>query len=614
MISQKVTMPTRYRTDVDGLRALAVMAVLVFHTFPKVLPGGFVGVDIFFVISGYLITQIILSDLSDGQFSAASFYARRIRRIFPALIVVLIATFLLGWHFLLPAELTSLGKNILASALFSANLMLLSEVSYFDVAAQLKPLLHLWSLGIEEQFYLVWPWLLWAVPRRRLTLVIVITMAASFALNVADIAHHPSEVFYLPFTRAWELLAGAVLVQFPGRKDASHELLAFAGIMAIASSFFLFDGLTVFPGWAAALPVAGAMLLLRCEGSFVNRVALGNTWAVNVGLISYPLYLWHWPLLVFAEIFKFKPLTDLERGLVIALTFALAWLTYKWIERPIRFGRNSFMAPLAAGMAAIAVAALVPALGYGPTLPESIVRLITLPDPREGLRVHECMLLDSDTNDFPADCVDPKHPLVAVWGDSTASALIPGFRKLQQTANFGIAQFTVSSCPPLLVHWNVMTDLCLERNRRVVGLIGASAADVVLLHAYWDAGYTVERLRPTIDALRAQNVRRIVILGPVPVWRGGLPAVVSTYFRRTGAVLPERTWQYVEAASGDAKMRQIAVALGVDYISARDALCDTSGCITRINEVLAARDTVHLTQAGAEFLVTSIAPQLGITR
>jgi peptidoglycan/LPS O-acetylase OafA/YrhL len=224
MVSQKVTMPTRYRTDIDGLRAFAVMAVIIFHTFPKVLPGGFVGVDIFFVISGYLITQIILSDLSSGNFRAASFYARRIRRIFPALIIVLIASFVLGWHYLLPAELMSLGKNILASALFSANLMLLSEVGYFDVAAHLKPLLHLWSLGIEEQFYLVWPWLLWAMPRTWLTLVIFLAIAASFALNVSMVAHYPSETFYLPFTRAWELLAGAVLVQFPRPKDANNEV------------------------------------------------------------------------------------------------------------------------------------------------------------------------------------------------------------------------------------------------------------------------------------------------------------------------------------------------------------------------------------------------------
>jgi SGNH domain (fused to AT3 domains) len=157
-----------------------------------------------------------------------------------------------------------------------------------------------------------------------------------------------------------------------------------------------------------------------------------------------------------------------------------------------------------------------------------------------------------------------------------------------------------------------MSDLCLQRNRKIIGLIGANSPDVVVLHAYWDASYTAEQLKPTIEALRAQSVRRIVILGPVPVWRGGLPAVVSTYFRRTGAVIPERTWQYVEAASGDAKMRNIASSLGVDYISARDALCDARGCVTRIDHSLMARDTVHLTQTGSEILLTSIKRELGI--
>jgi peptidoglycan/LPS O-acetylase OafA/YrhL len=293
------------------------------------LPGGFVGVDIFFVISGYLITQLILIDLNKGEFSAASFYARRIRRIFPALIIVLIVTFLLGWHYLLPPELMSLGKNIFASALFSANLMLLSEVGYFDVDAHLKPLLHLWSLGIEEQFYLVWPWLLWAVPRAWLTPVMILAIAASFALDVSMVEHHPSQVFYLPLTRAWELLAGGVLVRFARTKEADNDLLAIAGIVAIECSFFFIDAHTVFPGWATVVPVGGTMLLLQSEGSFVNRFVFSNRLAVNVGLISYPLYLWHWPLLVFAEIFKFKRLTDLERGLVVVVTFLLAWLTYK---------------------------------------------------------------------------------------------------------------------------------------------------------------------------------------------------------------------------------------------------------------------------------------------
>lgn len=525
---------------------------------------------------------------------------------------MLITTFAFGWHYFLPLELASLGKNILASALFSANLMLLSEVGYFDVAAHLKPLLHLWSLGIEEQFYLVWPLLLWLLPRKQFLLATVIILSASFTLNIAMIAHHPSETFYLPFTRAWELMAGAALAQTSLKDERHHDLFAAVGIAAIALSLFLINTKTPFPGWAAAVPVVGTVFLIRSEGSFLNRVVLSNHAIVKIGVISYPLYLWHWPLLVFAELLKFKPLTDLERGLVIALTFLLAWLTYKFVERPIRFGRIRFTKPLVACMAALAVAALVPALGYGPALPDRISTMITVLNPTEGLRVGECMLLDGAKVEFSPNCVDQKHPLVAIWGDSTASALVPGFRSLQDSRNFGIAQFTVSSCPPVLIRSGSVTEFCLEQNRKIVDLIRDSSPEIVLLHAYWDANDKVENLRPTVEALRDQNVGRVVILGPVPAWTGGLPSAVATHYRRSSEVIPERTWQYVEKASGDSNMRKISASLGVEYISARDALCNDRGCVTRAGESLVARDGIHLTPVGSTFLINSIAPELGI--
>jgi peptidoglycan/LPS O-acetylase OafA/YrhL len=603
-------MPTRYRPDIDGLRSLAVMAVILFHTFPKVLPGGFVGVDIFFVISGYLITAIILNDLESGKFSAATFYARRIRRIFPALIIVLCVTFALGWHFLLPPELISLCKNIVASALFSANLMLLSQVSYFDLAAHMKPLLHLWSLGIEEQFYLVWPWALRLLPRRWLVPAIAAMIVGSFALNVAMIDHYPSETFYLPFTRAWELLAGALLTQIPRQARSTNEMLGGCGLSALIASFFLFNMHTAFPGWAAALPVLGTALLIASEGSFVSRVAFANRTAVSVGLISYPLYLWHWPLLVFAEIYKFRPLSDTQKGLVIGLTFILAWLTYRFLERPIRVAAQAFVKPLIASMAGLAAVALAPALGHVPALPDAIVRLVTLPGNGANWRVHECMLLDADTNDFLPSCADQKRPLIAIWGDSTAAALIPGFRDLQQTREFGIAQYTVSSCPPLLVRLPSLTPLCVERNQRIVERIGSLAPDIVLLHAIWETNDTVEWLRPTVEALRAQHIARIIILGPVPVWTGGLPNVAAAIFWRTGKIIPERSPFYFDRASGDAVMRKIAAELNVEYISARDAFCNNDGCITRVGGALVASDIIHLTGPGSAFLAETISDKL----
>jgi peptidoglycan/LPS O-acetylase OafA/YrhL len=601
--------PLYYRADIDGLRAVAVTAVILFHAFPSVLPGGFVGVDIFFVISGYLITAIILDEMQAGKFSTLTFYERRIRRIFPALIIVLIASLFVGLRALLPPELISLGKNVVASALFSANLMLLSEVSYFDIAAHLKPLLHLWSLGIEEQFYLAWPWIVWLVPRPWLPLVISLIAFTSFGLNVFLITDHPSATFFLPFTRAWELLAGAALVISRRPKGFINEAIAAAGVLFIAASFAIFDAKTAFPGWAASLPVIGTSLLILTEGSAVSRT-LSFKPAVNIGLISYPLYLWHWPLLVFLEIYLFRPLTRGDRMIAIGATFLLSWLTYRFLERPIRRGR--FVGPLVTGMACLAAAAALPALGYAPELPELIRNIVQLPGNGAGWRVHECMLVESDKNEFAPDCIDQKRPLIVVWGDSTASALIPGFRKLQETHDFGLAQLTASSCPPLLVQAHSISQFCLDKNTKIVKLIEAAKPDVVVLHAIWDVNDKIETTRPTIDALRASGVHRIVILGPVPVWPGGLPNATSTYYRRTRSLIPERTSLFVDQVSGDTTMRKISDALGVEYISARDVFCIKDECLTRIGNSLIASDILHLTKSGSEFLISSVAPKLGI--
>jgi peptidoglycan/LPS O-acetylase OafA/YrhL len=599
----------KYRPDIDGLRALAVVAVILFHTFPNVVPGGFVGVDIFFVISGYLITQIILSDLERGTFSAATFYARRVRRIFPALIVVLVFSFVMGWHLLLPAELISLCKNIVAGALFSANLMLLSEVGYFDIAAHTKPLLHLWSLGIEEQFYLVWPLLLCMLPRGRLVVAIAALLLASFALNLAMIGDRPSSAFYLPFTRAWELMAGALLTQVPALGQRNKEALGASGLALVVASLFLFDASTPFPGWATLAPVIGTAFLILSEGSLINRTAFEHRTAVNVGLISYPLYLWHWPLLVFAELYRFKPLTDIQRGLLIGATFVLAWLTYKLLELPIRRSRTVFVRPLGVAMAGLAIIAAVPSLGFVPRLPDAIAQMIATPAMGAAWRVHECMLLETDTNDFSPDCADKTRPLIAIWGDSTAAALVPGFRKLQETEAFGLAQFTVTSCHPVLDRQSP-TKLCAERNRRILDLIGGTAPDLVLLHAGWGLNDTSDDLRPTIEALRSRSVAHIVILGPVPVWRGGLPNAVAAHYWRTGSVLPERTGQYFDRGSGDESLRKAATGLNVEYISARDAFCNAEGCVSRVGNALVTSDTVHLTEAGSGFLVRAIIGKL----
>jgi peptidoglycan/LPS O-acetylase OafA/YrhL len=605
---KEIASAIRYRPDVDGLRAIAVIAVVAYHAFPRLVPGGFIGVDVFFVVSGYLITQIIVADLDQGSFSFAEFYARRVRRIFPALIVVMLATLAAGIAIFLPDELDSLARNAIAGALFSSNLMQLSETGYFDIDAHVKPLLHLWSLGIEEQFYLAWPLALWACPRRwRLALVCGIIML-SFGLNVSLVKTHAAATFYLPFTRAWELMAGAAItgVTIPSR---GLRYLA-AGIgFCIGITFFLYDAGMAYPGWAALVPVTGTALTVLGEGTPFSRLVLSHRWTVFLGRISYPLYLWHWPLLVFSQLYLLRPLTPTETVIVLCASLGLAWITYEWIERPIRSGSRGAVGISMTAMATIPAVALT-AMLFPPQLPSAIQHLLTLPPVGEGMRIQACMLSDDD-KDFGSDCIEHRRPLIAIWGDSTAGALVPGFRRLQSRYDYGLAQLTVSSCPPLLVRSYNVSENCLAKNREIVRRLEDARPDIVILHALWTTN--TEELRPTIDALRDLGAR-VVILGYVPVWRGGLPNAVAAYYRRTRGVIPERSHVFVDAPpDGPEWMSRVAAELDTEFISMRDILCNSDECLTRIGNNLTTRDWLHLTPSGAAYVANAVAPRLGLS-
>ena len=594
-----------YRADIDGMRAVAVIAVVLYHAFPTLLPGGFVGVDTFFVISGYLITGLILGGLDGPRgFSFADFYIGRVRRIFPALILVLAATLAAGVTIFLPSELTSLTKNALASAFFGANFVLLSEAGYFDLAAHLKPLLHLWSLGIEEQFYLAWPVALWLTPRKWLIPMIVVVMTASFALNVALVRSHPQATFYLPFTRAWELMAGALLVGVTLESDRLREIVGAIGVIC-GITFFTYSDRTVFPGWTALVPVLGAGLLILAEGSFFSRIVLAHPLAAAIGRISYPLYLWHWPLLVFPRTWLFRPLTTGESLGAIAAAILFSWLTYQFIERPVRSGRMGGARTALSGMVAVAVAAAV-ALWVPPQLPRDIAALVDVHTGTPEWRSDRCML-NQPYQGFAPDCIEHKRPLLALLGDSTAGALMPGLRHLQSRAQFGIAQLTVSSCQPLLdATARGMTVACLGRNREIFDLLAQTPPDVVLLHASWIAA--LDELRPSVEALRSLGVKHIIVLGRVPAWSDGLPGAIAVYYRRTGSLLPERTPLFVDEQNE--YMKDVSAALGVEYISARRVFCDASGCLNRIGNELLVSDGLHLTPTGSKYLIENIAPAL----
>lgn len=350
-----------YRPDIDGLRAIAVTAVVFFHAFPNLLPGGFVGVDVFFVISGYLITGIILREQNAGKFSLVAFYMKRARRIFPALSLVLAACLAAGWFLLLPDEYALLGKHTAGGSAFIANLVFMSEAGYFDISGTFKPLLHLWSLGIEEQFYLIWPALLMLAPLLKVPKApIIATIAAiSFAYCLWLMGANHTEAFYMPISRFWELMLGAGLAVTAARgalpTGRMADLLAVVGLVLVLAAMFIVREDSGFPAPFALLPVVGtALLIWSGANSVINRAVLARSPFVAIGLVSYPLYLWHWPLLAFPAILASGETSDLVRGVAVIASLLLAVLTYRGFELPLR--RAFSLRELAIGSTAALVA------------------------------------------------------------------------------------------------------------------------------------------------------------------------------------------------------------------------------------------------------------------
>ena len=364
---------TAYRAEIDGLRAFAVLSVVLYHAFPARLTGGFTGVDVFFVISGYLITAHIFTSLDEGKFSFLDFFQRRIRRIFPALILVMVSSLIFGWFALISEEFQQLGQHVASGAAFIVNFILVGESGYFDTAADTKPMLHLWSLAVEEQFYLIWPVVLWLAWRRHFSLIWITVMiaVASFYFNLRFVESNPTETFFWPFGRFWEMLSGSVLawlmlykrdvidrakirvdtciarmvpLSFERGKIAFTEnAMALGGFALLIYGFVEINSNAPFPSTWALVPVCGAILIIAAGATaWSNRIFMMNPVAVWFGLISYPLYLWHWPILSFLQIVESGELPHRNtRIIAVVLAIFLAWLTVRFVEKPLRFGRRN---------------------------------------------------------------------------------------------------------------------------------------------------------------------------------------------------------------------------------------------------------------------------------
>jgi peptidoglycan/LPS O-acetylase OafA/YrhL len=659
---------TAYRSDIDGLRSLAVLPVLLFHAGIAGVGGGYVGVDVFFVISGYLITGIIHREVSEGRFSIVRFYERRVRRLLSALFAVVLLTTVAAYKLLLPAQFLDYGQSLGAVALFSSNVLFFFESGYFDAPAEAKPLLHTWSLSVEEQFYLFFPLLLLLVQRflgRRFVLVVSLLCLVSFVANVALVGEQQSATFYLLPFRAWEMGLGALLaigaVPVIKSKPLAHALGG-AGIAMILVAVFTFTSHTPFPGWAAALPCVGAALILHAGvlGHGVAFSVLSREPLVFIGKISYSLYLWHWPIVVFTKLLAHGELTPALQAFIVVSSIGMAVLSWRFVEQPVRHPTKG---PSRRTLFIAAGAATALWLGFGAV----VHKTRGLPQ-RLSPEAQAFAVAAEDFAPQPKRCplyleapelctlgAQGKPLSFLMWGDSHAGIFVNSVEEPAEKAGRAGLFSGVVSCPPLIgiaKDDNAVDDAsdgkCTEVNERVLAVLEAhDEIKTVLLvgrwayyangggygqesHAtleLWNAGgkrtsradnravfeaaleetlstltrwgkdvYVLEQV-PELESYTAANVAMAIVLNEEPaVIRG----------------MTEHTLQSVDArqTSPTTVLTKFASNPKVHILRTRDQFCEGNTCSALKDGVPRYFDNNHVTTAAAIAMQPVFAPVL----
>ena len=649
----------KYRADIDGLRAVAIVPVVLFHANVAGFTGGFVGVDVFFVISGFLITSIIAEEIRQGQFSVLGFYERRIRRIFPALFAVLFVTAILAAWLLLPKQFDAFARSIFSMALLASNILFWREDGYFATSATEKPLLHTWSLSVEEQFYVVFPilllllhrwmkgrWIFWLAPIAIL----------SFAISMWGTDRMPSATFYLAPMRAWELLIGSFLAlgAFPIlRNRPALEILSAAGMASILWSVFTFTEDTPFPGVNALYPCIGTALIIYTGQSNTTLVSrfLSLKPLVLIGLISFSLYLWHWPLLVFARIWNVYELTGVQIAIVIGLSFLASALSWKFIEGPFRRRNAVFMRR---GLFSAAITATIAFLAFGTygflskgwpeRVPPLAMEIAAYADSQNPRRL-ECRSFAGNPVEKPCVFGASVTPSYMIWGDSHADSVIDALGKIAGAHNQSIMLLASVGCPPL-TDVKVQRSHCREHIARVMKILEQAEhiKTVVLMARY--AVHVEGRTRDLGPAERAsasvfvpnenglvpsQQERReqisrafkstvsalttlgkhVVLVYPIPEIGYNVPQTVARLVIRgdapTSFTLPadryksrqESIFRMLDDLGQDPRIRRVYP---------HKKLCDETQCIVYADGKPLYRDDDHLSRPGADYIAPLFTP------
>lgn len=613
-----------YRPDIDGLRMIAVTSVVLYHINSSWVPGGFAGVDVFFVISGYLITSLLQRDIAAGRFSLVGFYERRIRRIFPALIAVMAATFVAGLIIFMPDELRDLGVYIAATAAFCTNILAWLDTDYFAGAVDFKPLLHTWSLAVEEQFYVVIPILLYALHRwtPRATKAVIVALAViSFALSCAWVLIDPSGNYYLPHTRAWELLLGSIIALgvIPKPKASLVEATAALGAVLLIAPMFYLNSKSVFPAWNALPTCVGtAMIILAGQQSMT---AVGRTLAlkpvVAIGLISYSLYLIHWPVLAFLKYQLLREPNAMECAGALLAMLVLAWLSWRFVERPFR--KPGFLTGrkvLAVGTgAAIAIAGLgVAAFGLN-GLPQRFgaEAKIALRDTKQQRADPRCFMRGSYEKWGGEACfitTASSGSVTLLWGDSHANHYVPAIRANPSNFPGNILQYSSAGCQPVLGMVAEGRPNCKANNDNVLKIIDQYKVRRVVMSAYWQRGsegygYSVADIAATVKTLRAKGID-VRVIGDNPDFPFSNPAYLAVRLARRDD--PDTPF-YSRVRNSPSFNKAMAAALGgAGFYDPMAVLCRGAECEIYEGGELLVIDNSHLSEAGANKVLAALKP------
>ncbi len=620
---------TNYRPEIDGLRALAIIPVILFHAGANWFSGGFIGVDIFFVISGFLITSIILAERENGDFSYANFYMRRARRILPALFLVLSASCVMAWIWLVPTHLKSFGRTLSAVILVASNIWLARGTGYFDGSEESNPLLHTWSLAVEEQFYFVFPLLiclLWQLGRHRLYIVLGVLAVASLLLAEYGWRTHPSLNFYLLPTRAWELMVGVLAAGYMRSRPATEatlhgEWLAIAGLAMMLVPMFAFDNLTPFPSVFGLVPTCGvALVLIFATSATVVGRGLADKRLVAVGLVSYSAYLWHQPLFAFARVAWGEPLTWQTYAGAIALTAGLSWLSWRYVERIFR---NAEALPNRW------------ALGYIVLSGAVLLSIGLAMDRTKGFpaRLGELNAVGNEYGGAGASFsvwqqhgAKGKSIAFVIYGDSHALQYLPVMSEVAVQNDFAFASITHPACLALPGLGNIyqgrVEPSCQEQLRELERRLAGNSLPVWVIQRWTKrlatpAGVEIGQLGrdekaeralfSSLDQLhqRIGSTRTLVLVGNVPTTRliaqGGYIACRFRAVTDCHESFPAKDGELAELTE---KMREYASERSnVMFFSPYDALCNDSQCYVTEGASSLYSDHAHLSRIGARRVV-----------